>query len=72
MEEVPGAEPSLLVLDEQRALPGQDEECLLVRLGVVEDPLPGLQDGDVDSKLGEFEGRLAVFVLESASRPPGR
>jgi hypothetical protein len=36
VDEVPRPEKSLLALDEQPALPGQDEEGLLVRLGVVE------------------------------------
>src|SRR5262249_19276900 len=36
MEEVPGLQPALLVLDEQRAFSGEDEEVFLVLLGVVE------------------------------------
>jgi hypothetical protein len=36
VEEVPGPEATLLVLDEQRALAGQNEECALIRLGVID------------------------------------
>jgi hypothetical protein len=35
MEEVPSAQRALLTLDEQRAVAGQDEEVLLLVLGVV-------------------------------------
>ena len=70
MEEVPGPQASLLVLDEQRALPRKDEERLLVRLGVVEARLSRLQDGDVDPELGELDRRVAVLVLEGAPRAP--
>jgi hypothetical protein len=42
MEEVPGPEPPLLSLDEQPALTRQDEERLLIRLGVVDAAPPGL------------------------------
>ena len=44
MEEVPWPEAALLALDEQPALPRQDEERLLIRFGVVEAVLAGLQD----------------------------
>ena len=70
MEEVPGPEASLLSLDEQPALAGQNEERLLIRLGVVEAGLPGLQNGDVDPELGELDRRVAVLVLEGAPRAP--
>jgi hypothetical protein len=43
VEEVPGSEESLLVLDEQPALTGQNEEVLLIRLGVVDAALAGLE-----------------------------
>src|SRR5581483_200899 len=61
---------SLLALDEQRALPRKDEERLLVRLGVVEAGLPGLEDRDVDPEVGEPDRRVAVLVLEGAPRAP--
>src|SRR4029079_10676158 len=54
----------------QRALPGEDEERLLVLLGVVEGGLPGLEDGDVDPELGELDRPVAVLVLEGAARAP--
>ena len=50
MEEVPRPHGSLLALDQQRALPREHEECLLIRLGVVEAGLPGLQDGDIEAR----------------------
>ena len=68
MEEVPGAETSLLALDQQPALAGKDEECLLIRLGVIEAALARLEDGHVDSELRELDRRLAVLALEPARR----
>jgi len=65
VEEVPGPQASLFVLDDQRALARQDEERLLVRLGVVEGGLPGLEDGDVDPELGSS-------ALEVGSSVPSR
>src|SRR6185312_3974505 len=68
VEEVPGPQAALLVLDEQCALPRDDEERLLVRFGVVEAGLPGLEDGDVDSELAELDRCVAVLALEGAPR----
>src|SRR6266513_2647382 len=71
MEEVPGSEESLLALDEQPALTGQNEEVLLIRLGVVDAAVAGLEDGHIDPELRELDRRLAVLVGEptrSASR----
>src|SRR4051794_26124708 len=70
MEEVPGSEDSLLALDEQPALTGQDEEGLLIRLGVGNAALPGLEDGHIDPELRELDRRLAVLVGEPTRRAP--
>jgi hypothetical protein len=70
MEEVPGSEDSLLALDEQPALTGQNEEGLLIRLGVVNAALAGLEDSDIDPELGELDRRLAVLVREPTRRAP--
>src|SRR4051794_25866686 len=70
MKEVPGSEGSLLALDEQPALTGQNEEGLLIRLGVVDTALSGLEDGHVDSELRELDRRLAVLVGEPTRCAP--
>src|SRR3982751_510431 len=70
MEEVPGSEESLLALDEQPALAGQNEEGLLIRLGVVNAALPGLEDGHIDPELRELDRRLAVLAGEPTRRAP--
>src|SRR5262249_9784020 len=59
---------SLLALDDQPALAGQNEEPLLVRLGVIDAALPGLEHGDVDPELLELDRRIAVLVREPARR----
>ena len=65
VEEVPCPEEPLLTLDEQRALPGQHEEVLLLRLGVVEAVrLARLQDVESDAQLRELE----CLALEGALR----
>src|SRR5215218_8965733 len=70
MEEVPGSEESLLAFDEQPALTGQNEEGLLIRLGVVNAALAGLEDGHIDPELRELDRRLAVLVGEPTRRAP--
>ena len=70
MKEVPGSEDSLLALDEQLALTGQNEEGLLIRLGVVDAALAGLKDGHIDPELRELDRRLAVLVGEPTRRAP--
>src|SRR4051795_12823420 len=70
MEEVPGSEESLLALDEQPALTHQNEERLLIRLGVVDGALAGLEDGQIDSELRELDRRFAVLVCEPTRRAP--
>src|SRR6266540_6435020 len=70
MEEVPGSEESLLALDEQSALTGQNEEGLLIRLGVVDAALAGLEDGHIDPELRELDRRFAVLVGEPTRRAP--
>src|SRR6266550_2533478 len=70
MEEVPGSEESLLALDEQPALTGQNQEGLLIRLGVVNAALAGLEDGDIDPELRELDRRLAVLVGEPTCSAP--
>ena len=70
MEEVPGSEETLLALDEQPALTGQNEERLLIRLGVVDAALAGLEDGHIDPELRELDRRFAVLVREPTRRAP--
>src|SRR5947208_2184288 len=70
MEEVPGSEESLLALDEQPAVTGQNEKGLLIRLGVVNAALAGLEDGHIDPKLRELDRRLAVLIGEPTPRAP--
>ena len=63
------AEEPLLIFDEQPALPGQDEERLLLILGVVEPVrFARLQDVESDAELRELE-RLALEVARRAGRP---
>src|SRR3954454_16802406 len=70
MEEVPGSEQSLLALHEQPALTGQNEEGLLIRLGVVNAALAGLETSHIDPELRELDRRLAVLVGEPTRRSP--
>ena len=70
MEEVPGSKESLLALDEQPALTDQNEEGLLIRLGVVNAALAGLEDGHIDPELRELDRGLAVLVGEPTRRAP--
>src|SRR5436190_18764513 len=70
MEEVPGLEESLFALDEEPALTRQNEERLLIRLGVVDAAPPGLEDGHIDPELRELDRRLAVLVGEPTRRAP--
>ena len=65
VEEVPLPKESLLALDEQPALPGQDEERLLCGLGVVETVrLARLQDVEPDGELRDLD----LPALERALR----
>jgi hypothetical protein len=70
VEEVPLPETSLLALHDEPALTGQNEERLLVGLGVVEARLARLEDGDVESELLELDRSSTVLVLEVARRAP--
>ena len=70
VEEVPGSKASLLALDEQPALAAENEERLLIRLGVIDAALARLEDGHVDPELREFHRRVAVLVREPARRAP--
>src|SRR3954454_21286254 len=70
MEEVPGSEESLLALDEQPALTGQNEKRLLIRLGVVNAALAGLENSHIDPELRELDRRLAVLVGEPTRPTP--
>src|SRR2546421_1587640 len=70
MEEVPGSEESLLALDEQLALTNQNEKGLLIRLGVVDAALTGLEHSQIDPELRELDRRLAVLVGEPTRRAP--
>src|SRR5205085_12126081 len=60
----------LLAFDEQPALTGQDEERLLISLGVVNAALAGLEDGHIDPELRELDRRLGVVVGEPTRRAP--
>ena len=65
-EEVPGSKPSLLALDEQPALPRQNEERLLIRLGVKDAGLAWLEDGYVDPELaGSIGGSPYSFANQT-------
>src|SRR5205085_11784587 len=65
VEEVPRAEPTLLALDEQHALTGENEEVFLRRLGVVQAVrLTGRQHVESDAELPE----LGSPALERALR----
>src|SRR5438093_7969346 len=69
MEEVPGTQTSLLALDEQQALAGEDEEPFLRPLAVVEaDRLTRLEDADVDPELAEPALALEVAVEAEMAR----
>jgi hypothetical protein len=70
MEEVPGSEESRLALDEQPALTGQNEEGVLIRLGVVDAALAGLEDPHIDPELRELDRRLAVLVWRTNTPRP--
>src|SRR3954447_14573603 len=70
MEEVPGSETPLLALDEQPALARQDQERLLIFLGVVDAALTGLEDSQIDPELRELDRRLAVLAREPTRRAP--
>src|SRR4051794_1663156 len=70
MEEVPASETTLLPLDEQPALTSQNEERLLIRLGVVDAALAGLEDGQIDPELPELDRLFAVLVGEPTRRTP--
>ena len=70
VEEVPGSEASLLALDQQPALAGENEKRLLIRLGVIDAALARLENRDVDPELRELDRRIAVLVREPARRSP--
>src|SRR5436190_18069161 len=70
VEEVPGLEASLLAVDEQPALTGQNEERLLIGLGVIDAALARLEDGHVDPELLELDRGFAVLVREPARCAP--
>ena len=65
-----GSEASLLALDEQPAFAGENEERLLIRLGVIDAALARLEDGHVDPELLELDRRIAVLVREPARCAP--
>ena len=67
---------TLLALDQQQALAGQDEEILLVLLAVVHARrLPRLEDADVEAELREaliaFEARVGTVVTLEPARLAG-
>jgi hypothetical protein len=66
VDEVPRAKPSLVALDQQQALAGQDEEVLLARLTVIEGArLSRLHHAERVSDLSE---RRCAFAFEGAGR----
>lgn len=65
VEEVPLPQASLLALHDEEALPGHDEEGLVVRLRVVEATrAPRVEHGEV-----EGQGRPSLLRLEPRSAP---
>ena len=52
------------------ALAFENEERLLIRLGVIDAALARLEDGHVDPELREFHRRVAILVREPARRAP--
>jgi len=79
VEEVPGSKATILALDEQPALASENDERLLIRLGVIDAALARLEHGHVDPELRKFHRRVAVLVRDqhdvvttSAPRSPGR
>ena len=68
MEEVPGSKESLLALDEQPALTGQNKERLLIGLGVEDAALAGLEDGHIDPELRDSM-EFAVLVRKPNAAP---
>ena len=55
VHEVPRLQPALLAVEDEDALPGDDEEVLLIRLAVVHAVrLAGLEHGDAEADLGEL------------------
>ena len=68
VDEVPRLELAFLVLDDQKARAGKNEEILLRLLAVVQaQALAGLEDADVQPELAE--GPLALEVAVVAERP---
>jgi hypothetical protein len=68
MDEVPRLQLAFLVLEDQEAGAGEDEEILFRFLAVIEaQALPRLEDADVDPQLAE--GPLALEVAVVAERP---
>jgi hypothetical protein len=69
MDEVPGAKPPLLPLDEQEALAEEDEEVLLRIFGVVQPVgLVRLQDLEADAELRKLSARAFEEALRAG--PP--
>ena len=66
----PGSKPSLLALDKQPALRAQNEERLLIHLGMIDAALTSFEDGYVDPELRELDRRLRVLVREPARGAP--
>ena len=70
VEEVPRPEASLLALDEQPALAGENEKRFLIRFGVIDAALARLEDRHIDPDLLELDRGFAVLVREPACRAP--
>jgi hypothetical protein len=77
VHEVPRPERSLLPFDQHQALPGEDEEVLLIRLAVVPPAdLPRLEHGQREADVGNDtsspskmqQAPSASFVTHAASR----
>src|SRR4029078_1735288 len=55
VKEVPGSKASLLALDEKPALASENEERLLIRLGVIDAALARLENREGCSELGQLD-----------------
>jgi hypothetical protein len=70
VEEVPGSEVSLLVLDDESACSGQDEERFLICLGVIHVALARLEDGHIDPELRELDRRGSPYSFANQHAAP--
>jgi hypothetical protein len=69
VKEVRGSKASLRALHEQPALASENEERLLIRLGVVDAALAGLEDGHVDPERGNSTGESPYSFANQHAAP---